>query len=167
MPEKTDVGLDAVLQDVYAVISGPAGAPRDWKRHASLFVRGARLIIVHPQSVGRVRIESLTPTQYRRSRETFLVGNGFVERETARTTELRGQIAHVFSEFEGHTTAKPRRSVHGWNSIQLVRTRDGWRVVTLLWVATAIARRVHSKSAVSRRTHTHSNSDQSFVEVRR
>ena len=35
---------DAILKALYDVISGPAGAPRDWQRFRSLFYPGAQLI---------------------------------------------------------------------------------------------------------------------------
>ncbi|MFB1484026.1 hypothetical protein [Corallococcus sp. RDP092CA] len=36
--------LDAILKALYDVISGPAGAPRDWQRFRSLFPPGAQRI---------------------------------------------------------------------------------------------------------------------------
>ena len=35
---------DAIIEAVYASISGPAGQPRDWARFRSLLIPGARLI---------------------------------------------------------------------------------------------------------------------------
>ena len=35
---------DAIIDAVYASISGPAGQPRDWARFRSLLIPGARLI---------------------------------------------------------------------------------------------------------------------------
>jgi len=44
--------LDGILHALYEVLSGPAGQPRDWERYRSLFIEGARLIVVVAGKLG-------------------------------------------------------------------------------------------------------------------
>ncbi|MCK5484075.1 MAG: hypothetical protein KAJ13_10235, partial [Gemmatimonadetes bacterium] len=47
--DPADVGsVDSIIEAVYDVISGPAGAERDWDRMRSLFLSDARLIPSFP-----------------------------------------------------------------------------------------------------------------------
>jgi hypothetical protein len=61
---------------------------------------------------------------------------GFVEREIGRTVEQYGDIAHVFSAYEGRFSApNSPPPVRGINSIQLVRHDGRWWVVSIMWEA--------------------------------
>src|SRR5262249_4828924 len=56
--------IDHILAAVYDVISGPAGAPRDWDRFRSLFYSGARLIPSRRDDKGAITARILTPDEY-------------------------------------------------------------------------------------------------------
>src|SRR5215467_11485956 len=56
--------IDHILAAVYDVISGPAGAPRNWDRFRSLFYPGARLIPSSRDEKGVVTARVLTPDDY-------------------------------------------------------------------------------------------------------
>jgi len=55
--------IDSVMKAVYEVISGPAGAPRDWARFKALFADGARLIPVRTTKEGTAPAV-MTPEEY-------------------------------------------------------------------------------------------------------
>jgi hypothetical protein len=72
---------------------------------------------------------------HRRNSKAFAT-TGFFEREAARTSEVFGQVAHVFSTYESrraNTDAKPFQ--RGINSIQLVNDGKRWWIVNLVWRA--------------------------------
>jgi hypothetical protein len=73
-----DVGsLDAILNAMYEVISGPVGERRDWERFRNLYAPGARLmpVISPPGAAARVRV--LTPEEYIRRVEPIFAQENF------------------------------------------------------------------------------------------
>jgi hypothetical protein len=131
-----DVGsIDAILAAVYDVISGPAGKKRDWDRMRSLFIPGARLIPTGPRPGGAYGYRVLTIEDYVTRGSTLFDKEGFFEKEVARRTEAFGQIAHVFSTYEGHHSPDDKPFVRGINSIQLMNDGKRWWIVTIFWQA--------------------------------
>ena len=130
-----DVGsIESIIAALYAVISGPPGANRDWDRFRSLFTSGARLIVAAPSPEKRVPSRSMTVEEYVVAADPFLKRDGFWEREIARRVERYGNVAHVFSTYESRvTTADSPPFSRGINSIQLVTNGERWWVVTILW----------------------------------
>src|SRR5262249_39417995 len=55
--------IEHIVGAVYAVISGPAGAPRDWDRFRSLYLPGARMIPSRRDDKG-VRAFVVSPDEY-------------------------------------------------------------------------------------------------------
>ena len=93
------------MKAVYEVISGPAGAPRDWVRFKSLFADGARLIPV--RSTGPA---VMTPDEYAQRATPNFEKNAFYETELSRRTESFGNIAHAFSTYNRATPPAINRS---------------------------------------------------------
>ena len=56
--------LDGILHALYEVLSGPAGQPRDWERYRSLFIEGARLIVVVAAAGEKPHARQLTVEDY-------------------------------------------------------------------------------------------------------
>ena len=131
-----DVGsIDAILNSVYDVISGPAGKKRDWDRMRSLFIPGARLIPTGPRP-GGYGSRVLNVEDYVTRGNTLFEKEGFFEKEIARKTESFGQIAHVFSTYEArHSLADEKPFLRGINSIQLMNDGKRWWIVTIFWQA--------------------------------
>ena len=60
--------------------------------------------------------------------------DGFFEQEIARTGEVFGDFAHVWTTYEGRRALTDEEPfLRGINSIQLVRTDGSWRVLQILW----------------------------------
>lgn len=126
--------IDAIIAAIYDVISGPAGAARDWDRFRSLFVAGARLIPTGKTPEGTPRIRVGDVEAYITMSGPALVKNGFFEREIGRRTERFGNIAHVFSTYDSRRAATDAAPfARGINSIQLYFDGTRWWVVTILW----------------------------------
>jgi hypothetical protein len=125
---------DAIIAALYDVISGPAGATRDWNRMRSLFVPDARLIPtgVRPDGTRAHRIMSVE--DYIRTSGPVLERDGFFEIETHRATEQFGNILHAFSTYESRRSPDDAQPfMRGINSIQLFHDGTRWWVVNVLW----------------------------------
>ncbi len=130
------VTLDAILAAVYDSISGAKGQTRKWDRFRSLFIPGARLIPTGKRQNGETASRVLTPEEFIASSGKFMEEVGFFERSIANHIETFGNIAHVFSVYEGrHDTADAKPFVRGINSIQLMNDGQRWWVVTIFWQA--------------------------------
>lgn len=128
--------VDAIVAALYDVISGPVGHKRDWDRLRSLFVPGGKMIPVVPRQQGGYAPRIISPDEYIQRSGELLEKFGFTEREIARRVERFGNIAHVFSTYEGRfqapdAPAPPR----GINSIQLVNDGSRWWVMNIMWEA--------------------------------
>jgi len=130
----TDVSsVDAIVAALYGSVSGPPG-PRDWDRVRSLFVPGAFVGPVEHLPTGGVaaRIVSIEAFIERSSRN--VPREGFYETEIARRTDTFGSIVHVFSTYEHRKRADDQRPFRrGINSIQLLKDRDRYWVVSVYW----------------------------------
>lgn len=127
--------IDAVITEMYAMISGPAGA-RDWGRQAKCFHPQARQIRTTIGADGRPQLTIMGLEDYAANAAPFFAANDFYEVEIGRRVELFGTIAHAWSAYEARTTldrdAAPER--RGINSIQLTRDADlGWRIIAMIW----------------------------------
>ena len=131
----TDVASpDAIMAATYDVISGPAGAKRDWNRFLSLFVPGARLIPAGPDKEGKLSTQVITPEEYVKRADAYFLKNGFAEREIARRSERYGHIMQIFSTYESrHDARDPTPFARGINSFQLFFDGTRWWVVTIYW----------------------------------
>jgi hypothetical protein len=125
--------IDSIIAALYGSVSGPPG-PRDWDRVRSLFAPGALVAPVEHLPGGAIvaRIVSIEAFIERSSRS--VPREGFYEKEIARRTDAFGSIVHVFSTYEHrHNPDDPRPFRRGINSIQLLKDRDRYWVVSVYW----------------------------------
>ena len=134
--EADGASVDSIVAALYDVISGPAGAPRNWNRMRALFAPDAKLMVIAPRPDGSFGLRALTVEDYiSRNMSTFST-NGFYEREIARSTDAFGQLVHVFSTYEllrSPHDAKP--FMRGINSLQLAHDGKRWWIANLVWRA--------------------------------
>ena len=132
MSEEEQIG--AVIDEMYAMISGPAG-PRDWSRQRNSFLPEARQVRTFVDERGRPECKMMGLDEYAQNTSAFFAENAFYEIETARRIDVFGNMAHVWSNYEARTSlddAKPER--RGINSIQLFRHPDeGWKIISMIW----------------------------------
>lgn len=127
--------IDALLTDLYACISGPKGQERDWETFDRIFTDDARMGAWFTRPDGSVGEMKMTPAEYKERSGPLLVQGGFTESELQRELDVYGSIAHAFSTYRGaYTDAQgEQQTVEGINSIQMVRTAEGWKVHSLIW----------------------------------
>ena len=132
MDEKARIG--AVVDEMYAMISGPAG-PRDWSRQAACFHPDARQMRTGVDGEGAPWIKIMSPADYQADVTAFFMSTPFFEVEMARRIDVLGNMAQVWSLYEARNApddATPER--RGINSIQLFKgSDDAWKIVSMIW----------------------------------
>jgi hypothetical protein len=96
-PDEDVASIDGIIPAIYEVISGIAGAPRDWERERKLFFAGARLVPTRPGPEGRAIADVFDVEGYIASRSPMFEKDSFFEIEIARREFVFGNIAHVLS----------------------------------------------------------------------
>jgi surface antigen len=125
-----DQQVQQAIDAVYAAISGPVGQPRNWDSFRERFAEDARLFAITPRGVRGGTVED-----YIAMSGASLVAFGFTEQELVNRIALYGNLAQVWSSYEGRFTREGKaETVRGINSFQLRRQPDGsWKVHSLLW----------------------------------
>jgi hypothetical protein len=120
-------GIDRAVTGVYQVISGPSGQKRDFEKMRGLFAPNALMRVIGPKGLRGGTLED-----YIAKSGPLLEKMGFTERELGRRTELYGNLATVWSAYDGRTDDG---SFHerGINSFQLVKIDGKWLVASILW----------------------------------
>ncbi|HET9811960.1 MAG TPA: nuclear transport factor 2 family protein [Sphingomicrobium sp.] len=119
--------IDQTIDAVYAVISGPPGQKRDFDTMRSMFAPDALLRVITPKGVRGGTLED-----YIGKSGPILEKEGFTEQELGRRVEVYGNLATVWSSYDGRTASG---SFHerGINSFQLVKVDGKWLVASILW----------------------------------
>lgn len=125
--------LDAVVAGLYDGVSTDAGERRDRRTFAALFAPGARVHVTQAGDDGRAAVQSLDVAGFIALNERRLQGRGFHEREIHRERTNYGAVTHLWSVFEARRERDGAPYARGANSIQLLHTPDGWRVLSLSW----------------------------------
>jgi hypothetical protein len=132
-PGGDQLAVESAVLAVYNVISGPAGR-RDWDRFDALFASGAHLISTKRGEGGVITANVMTPKEYATKAGAYFTDHAFFERPVNNRTEIFGDIAHVFSTYESrHSSSDDKPFARGINSFQLVRSGNGWKVLTIFW----------------------------------
>jgi hypothetical protein len=126
--------IGAVVDEMYAMISGPAG-PRDWSRQDNCFLPEARQVRTWIDDSGRPQMLGMSLDDYALNTQPFFDANAFYEIEIGRRIDLFGNIAHVWSGYEARSSLEDEQPERrGINSIQLFRHPElGWRIIHMIW----------------------------------
>jgi hypothetical protein len=128
----TDAGAEAAVRKLYELVSFEAGTTPDWDQVRELIIESAVVVL---------RTGRETTTVF--DREGFIAAfvafieqasvqeTGFTERIVSLQTTVFRDIAHVLVVFESHIPGSGRPPGRGVDSIQLLRTADGWRIVSI------------------------------------
>jgi hypothetical protein len=128
-----DVGtIPALVRAFYEVISGPAGAPRDWRRDSTLYSEGATFVAMDEKD-GKPVYAILTAEQYRRQTNAGFVKNGFFETEIGSHVERFGNVAQVRSVYETRRAAGGPVTARGVNYLMVFWDGSRWWITGAVW----------------------------------
>ena len=133
-PRPEDVAtIDGIVKAYYEVVSVPAGAPRQWDRDRTLYVKDVRMVSNHVGKDGKPVATVMSHQDYVDRTDPFLAKEGFDEHEIHRTTQRFGTIAHVFSTYESRKTPGGPVIARGINSLELFWDGSRWWVAGVIW----------------------------------
>lgn len=132
MTDRDDI--QALINELYALISGPGDQPRDWDRQRELFLPGTRMIRTRVDADGPPEPEILRLEDYGENYHQLMGGRDFYEIEVENTIQIFGQIAQVFSVYEAFSDPEHRQRLkRGVNVIQLYKLGDAWKITAMAW----------------------------------
>ncbi|HSX55352.1 MAG TPA: hypothetical protein VLG14_08650 [Sphingomonas sp.] len=128
-----EIEIGKVLDELYDMISGPAG-PRDWSRQRAIFHEESRQMRTWVEPDGTPAIRIMGGDAYAADTTPFFAANDFYEIETARRINVFGNMAHAWSIYEARRSPDSADlDRRGINSIQLYKDVDGWKVISMIW----------------------------------
>lgn len=129
-PLKEDVSTIAgMMKASYEVVSGEAGAPRQWERDLSLHDPNA--VYSFPNKVdGKVKQVTMTLKEFHKETDNMTATTDFYESEITREVRVFGNIAHVWSTYETRLKKDGPVVRRGINSIQLYWENERWWIVS-------------------------------------
>jgi hypothetical protein len=126
--------IQALITELYAIVSGPAGHRRNWKREAELFMPYAHMIRTSADEHGNSQATVIRAADYPENFEKIMAGRAFFEVEVQNIIEVFGNIAHAFSTYEAWRDADRTDFIkRGINSIQFYHDDSNWRIVNMIW----------------------------------
>ncbi|MEN1729508.1 MAG: hypothetical protein AAGJ52_13815 [Pseudomonadota bacterium] len=126
--------IQALIDEMYALISGPGEKARDWERQGQLFMPGTRMIRTRLNDQGLPEPEVLLLEDYGENYKALKGGRDFYEIEVRNTIQIFGQVAQVFSVYEAFSDAEhQQRLKRGVNVIQCYRFDEGWKITAMAW----------------------------------
>jgi len=125
--------MDGTLKAFYEVVSGPAGAPRQWSRDRSLYIPGIWFVAMSQDSAGKIRADVMSHQDFvDRTNEGF-VRRGFFEQEIHRTVQRFGHYAHVMSTYEMRERQDGPIIGRGINSVEMFWDGTRWWIASAVW----------------------------------
>lgn len=95
-----EAAIGALMQALYAQVSGPAGHRRDWSQQTELFMPFARMVRTGVDEAGTPWALVMDVADYPANFEQKIGGAPFFEVEIHRVVQRFGNIAQVFSTYE-------------------------------------------------------------------
>lgn len=124
---------ETIAQSLYVVVSGAAGAEKDWAKLRALHAPGARIGLTRHTPGGDFRIASMSVDEFIEVNKKLFAHRGFFETEVERKVEKIGHLAHVWSTFESREAPDQAPYSKGINSIQLISDGERWCVLSVTW----------------------------------
>lgn len=125
--------LDGIIAALYASISGPKDAPRDWDRLRTLMGPGARFIPTGQNREGKASLRNWSVEEYIAAAGPGLMKDGFFEREIGRRMDRFGHVVHAMSVYDSRLTPEQQPFQRGINSIQLFDSGERWYILSVMW----------------------------------
>ncbi|MGH9747978.1 MAG: nuclear transport factor 2 family protein [Candidatus Acidiferrales bacterium] len=126
--------IEAIVKADYDCISGGVGAPRQWSRDLSLYDPHALSFSPYKdEKSGALTIWSPTAQEYADTVDAHFVKDGFIERELVHDIHRFGNVATVFSSYEGKLSSTGKDYTRGVNVYQLYFAGNRWWISSVSW----------------------------------
>ncbi len=130
-PQSADVATIAgIMKASYEVVSGEAGAPRQWERDASLHNPNAVYSYQKATTNGQTRQSTMSLKDFHKQTDNMILTTAFYENEINREVRVFGNIAHVWSTYETRLIKDGPVVRRGINSVQLYFEDGRWWIVS-------------------------------------
>jgi hypothetical protein len=135
--EKDVESVDAIIDAIYTVISGPAG-PKDWARERHILHPTARMMRGLPPDAPAgdpptPGLRVFTGEQFIEYAKPRLLAEDFYEYETGREEFRFGRWVHAVSAYASTRGLDRPPFARGINSIQLWFDNGRWWVMGVIW----------------------------------
>lgn len=126
-------GVQTVVDGYFRILSGPAGAAREWDGFRDLFLGTARLDVIGLDAEGANQFYPQSLPEFIEHVESYVRGHGFYQRDGERHTRCDGRIAHVWTAFESWGQLGLEPIDRGRMSLHLLHEGDIWRITHVMW----------------------------------
>ncbi len=129
---KTQPTAEAVVEELYRLVTFEAGTTPDWDRVRSLFAEEAVVVL----RTGREEMTIFTLEGFVNDFVQFIENRdvektGFTERILKMKSTVYGDIAHVLVLFDSHIPGTETDPRPGLDSFQLIRQAGEWRILSI------------------------------------
>lgn len=126
--------IEAIVEADYECISGGIGVARQWARDFSLYDANARAYAPYKdEKTGALVIWNPTQREYADETDAHFVSAGFSEHEVAHKIYRYGNVATVFSSYEGMLESTGKLYTSGVNIYQLYYAGNRWWISSVSW----------------------------------
>jgi ketosteroid isomerase-like protein len=134
-PRPDDVkSPEAIVRADYECISGGIGVARQWERDFSLFDPYARSFVPYKEEkTSALAIWNPTQQEYADLTDAHFLRDGFREHEVAHKIYQYGNVATVFSSYEGTMASTGKLYSRGVNVYQLYFAGNRWWISSVSW----------------------------------
>lgn len=127
-----DSAITKAVHDAYAAISFKEGEKPRYGEIKNYFIPEAQLINFRTDTAQVTNISQFIDPLYKGFIESNHV-HLFYEEEIFGKTEQFGRVAHRISTYVTYLNTKDKPEERGVNSFQLIKTKDGWKVSSIIW----------------------------------
>lgn len=131
-PSTDDIAIRAIVDDVYAIVSGDKGQPRDWDRLRKHFVEGGTMH-VSMQRGERVASAKFDVEQFIAMASQNSQHEAFYESPLVTRVEAFAGVGYAWSSYTERNAKDAEPFGRGVNCFTFVKGKDGWRIATIAW----------------------------------
>jgi hypothetical protein len=130
---QTAVGAEAVVRELYDMVTFPAGTTPDWDEFRTLFLPEVVVVLrTSREATSLFNLEGFIQDWLRFIEGSNIEATGFSERIVRTHTTEFGDIAHVWVLYEAEIPGWGRPPQPGVDSFQLVRRDGEWKIASVL-----------------------------------
>ncbi|HEY8931536.1 MAG TPA: hypothetical protein VIM55_20200 [Mucilaginibacter sp.] len=126
-----DSAITKAVHDAYTAISFKEGEKPRYSEIHNYFIPEAQLINFRTDTADITNMNQFVKLYqgFIESTKTHM----FYEEEIFGRTEQFGRIAHRISTYVTYLNTRDKPAERGVNSFQLIKTKDGWKVSSIIW----------------------------------